>query len=268
MPSISVLMPCYDAGRYLRASVDSAVGQLGPDDELVVQDACSTDGSSELLDEIAAADHRVSVRHERDDGQSDALNRALRRARGDLVCWLNADDLLLPGALAAVRAEVLAGGRTPELVVGGWQLLSANGLVLRENPAERLDHRTVLRRGCYVFSGALLVRRDVLVAGGGYAADLHYVMDFDLMLRLAARRDQLLVRHPLAALRYHRDSKSGDEVGRFFTEALGVRWRGVRHPADVPSAAVGSVVHGMAVATMGLRFGAVYSRLRRKAMTR
>lgn len=267
MPGISVLMPCLNAGVHLRSSVDSALSQLALGDELVVQDACSTDGSAELLDAVAAGDHRVHVRHERDAGQSDALNRALARSRNDLVCWLNADDLLLPGALAAVRTAIDAHGHVPDLVVGGWQLRTGTDEVIRRCPAARLARGPLLVRGCYAFSGALLIRRDTLAACGGFARDLHYVMDFDLMLKLAdVARDQLVVPTPLAALRYHEDSKSGGLGSRFLTEGLAVRWRGLHGPREAGQAAVGSAVHAVGVATARLRFSPTYSRLRRKAL--
>lgn len=267
MSGISVLMPCRNAGEHLEASVRSAVEQFDGDDELVVQEACSDDGSAQLLDELAAADQRIRVRHERDDGQSDGLNRALARARNDMVCWLNADDLLLPGALAAARTAIR--DRAPDLVVGGWRLITGDGTVIRDCPAEPLCRRSLLLRGCYVFSGALVMRAELVADCGGFATGLHYVMDFDLMRRLADRaRCQVLVPTPMAALRYHEASKSGGVGHRFFTEGLAVRWRGLAGPDEALLAAAGSALHGVSVATARLRFSARYSRLRERATHR
>lgn len=265
MSGVSVLMPCRNAGEHLVACVRSAVDQFGDDDELIVQDACSDDGSARVLDELAAADPRIKVRHERDSGQSDALNRALARAGNDLICWLNADDLLLPGALAAVRTAVRRHGHVPELMVGGWRLITGDGTVIRTSPAEPLRRGPLLLRGCYVFSGALLMRADVLADCGGFATGLDYVMDFDLMRKLADRvDDQVVVPQPVAALRYHAASKSGGLGHRFFTEGLTVRWRDLAGPGDAALALAGSVLHGVSVATARLRFTTGYSRLRER----
>ncbi|WP_233439411.1 glycosyltransferase [Lentzea atacamensis] len=259
-------MPCWNAGPYLRSSVDSVVSQLSDQDELIVQDACSTDGSAEVLDAAAAANSGVSVRHEPDGGQSDALNRALRRARNDLICWVNADDLLLPGALDAVRAAISGHGAVPDLVVGAWQMLAPDGQVIRRHPAAALERGRLLVWGCYAFSGAVLIRRDMLVACGGFTENLHYVMDFDLMLKLAdTAADQLVIDHSLAALRFHTTAKSSTCGTRFLTEAFGVRWRGLRGPREVVRAAAGSALHAVGVATLLLRYAPTYSRLRRKA---
>ncbi len=259
-------MPSVNAAGHVRAAVRSAVEQLGERDELVVQDACSTDGTAEFLAEAAAADPRVRVRHERDTGQSQALNRALDRARGDLVGWLNADDLLLPGALDAVRATVARLGRTPDLAIGGWRLLGPSGSVIRTEPALPLERGRLFTHGCYAFSGAVFAKRGLLHGVGAFAEDLHYTMDYDLMLRLAeAEPEQLMVDGtPLAALRYHTGSKSGGSGRRFFTEAITVRKGHCHTPGDVVRAAAGTVLHGVGVATARLRFTDTYAKLRGK----
>lgn len=263
MSRISLLMPCRDAGRYLGASLDSALAELGPADELVVQDGMSSDGSALTLDRAAERDPRVRVRHAGDRGQSDALNHALERAIGDLVGWLNADDLVLPGALAAVRAACSSLARTPDVVVGGWRMITADGSVLRDYPAARLRRTRLLLRGCYAFSGAVLVRRELLVELGGFRADLHYAMDFDLMLRLAgAARSQLVVDTPLAALRLHAASKSGGQTWRFARDGIVVRRRHSRGARESALAVAGTGLSLVSLATFDLRFGSRYSRLR------
>lgn len=256
--SISVLVPAYNPGRFLAPCLASVVPQLGPDDELVVQDSCSDDGSAGVL-AAAAADARVQVRVEKDAGQSDGLNRALARAVGDTVLWLNADDLLLPGALDAVRAAAPAA----DVVVGGWQVVDGTGTVLREYGARALDRRALLRRGCYAFSGALGVRRDLLQSLGGVSRALHYAMDFDLMLRLmAGSPTQVVVPRSLAALRLHPASKTGAQSWRFARDALLVRRHQSRSGPEWAASAVGTAAHVAALATHELRFGPTYTRLR------
>ncbi|HEX7308392.1 glycosyltransferase [Lentzea sp.] len=260
-------MPCLNAGRYLRPCLDSVVDQLGPRDELIVQDALSTDGSAEVLDSYAGRTPKMLVVHEKDGGQSDALNRALKRARGDYVWWVNADDLVLPGAFDLVRAEIERAPHLPDVVVGGWRLVDGGGEVVRESPARELDRGRLLVQGCYAFSGAMLVRRDLLLLLRGYSRDLHYVMDFDLMLKLADTA-QVVVPRPLGALRYHDASKSGGLGRRFFTEGAVVRWRGRRSDLDVVRAVAGTAWHAAGVATARVRFGPAYTRLRERWSSR
>jgi glycosyltransferase involved in cell wall biosynthesis len=263
--TISMLMPCFEPGPYLAPCLDSAVPQLGSGDELLVQDALSGDGSASLLDRVASRDDRIRVRHEADRGQSDALNRALSRATGDLVGWLNADDLLLPGALEAVRAACLAHGGPPDVVVGGWRVIASDAAILREKQAKRLDHSRLLRCGTYVFSGAVLVRREFLADLGGFRVDLHYTMDLDLMLRLAsAAVQQVLLAAPLAAIRVHQTSKSAGPKGRIVRDGLAVRRRYSHGWRDGAAALAGTGFDLAAQATYWLRYTEGYSRLRRR----
>jgi glycosyltransferase involved in cell wall biosynthesis len=259
--AVSILMPCLDPGPYLRAALGGVLAQLGPEDELVVQDACSTDGSAALLDRTAAADERVRVVHERDRGQSDALNRALARCRGELVGWLNADDLLLPGALAAVRRAVEPA--PADLVLGGWQVRDAAGTVLRQETARPLSRLSLLLHGCYVFSGAMLVDRALLRSVGGFREDLHFTMDFDLMLRLAgAASRQVVLGEPIGALRLHATSKSGAQHAGFARDAIRVRREQARGVREAATAVAGTAYHLAAVASHELRFGPTWGRLR------
>ncbi|MEN3356152.1 MAG: hypothetical protein V7637_134 [Mycobacteriales bacterium] len=266
MTTISILMPCFEAGAYLAPCLDSAVPQLAAGDELLVQDALSGDGSAELLDRVAARDGRIQVRHEADRGQSDALNRALSRATGDLVGWLNADDLLLPGALDAVRTACSAHRGMPDVVVGEWQVIAGDSAVLRDRPAARLERGRLLRRGCYAFSGALLVRRELLAGLGGFGVDLHYGMDYDLWFRLAdAAASQLLVAAPLGAVRIHPATKSAGPKGRIVREAVTIRRRHGHGWRDGGAALVGTGLDVAALATYRVRHTRGYSWLRRWA---
>ena len=92
-------MPCRNAGPFLQAAIQSVLSQ--PQClELLVADGCSTDGSLQVLEDLAAADPRLRIVSRSDLGPADALNKAFRAARGTLIGWLNADDLSPPGAFA------------------------------------------------------------------------------------------------------------------------------------------------------------------------
>lgn len=109
---ISVVMPCYNAVRYLEEALASVEAQALPDGvamEILVVDDGSTDGSGALLDALAAGDRRVRVIHQANAGVSAARNAGLNAARGELISFVDADDLLLPGALATLYARSAAG---------------------------------------------------------------------------------------------------------------------------------------------------------------
>src|SRR5689334_16922805 len=105
-PSISLLMPCYNAHAHIETAVRAAMAALEETDELVIQDGASSDGTLDIINRLTSRDSRVRLVSERDDGQADALNKALARARGAYVGWLNADDIIDPEGVRAVRERI------------------------------------------------------------------------------------------------------------------------------------------------------------------
>jgi glycosyltransferase involved in cell wall biosynthesis len=224
-PALSVLMPSFNPGPFLADALASVVPQLGPDDEIVIQDGGSRDGS---IEELAAAyqdDPRVKIVSEPDTGQSDALQRALGRAQNPYIGWLNADDIYYPGALDAVRG-VLRDRPDTDVVYGGATMFADGDRIIRRGVPLDFTVRAFLQHGCHTFSGATFMRTQLVRDAGGFNRDLHYAMDFDLFFRLA-ERDPRYVQLPdtLGGLRWHDASKSGSGSVRFFKEAMRVRLR-------------------------------------------
>lgn len=222
---ISVIVPSYNAGAYLRPALQSAVDQLPGPHEVVVQDGGSTD---ETVDILRSFGERVSWVSAPDGGQSDALNLALARTTGDVVLWLNADDILVPGSLAAAGSAFEA---DPDLafVYGDFDIIGSSGEVLRNYKSSPYSWMRIFARGCYIFSGSLFVRRKALLAMGGIDETLHACMDLDLMLRLdAAGRSRHLGR-TIGQLRMHGANKSTTRLWLFLQETLRVRRRYAGH---------------------------------------
>ena len=180
-PEVSVLIPSFNSGLYIGEAINSALAQQGVSIEVIVQDGGSTDNTLDVL--TAIDDPRLSWVSQPDDGQSDALNRALRRATGEFVIWLNADDLLGADAAAALLATARRHG--VEVVHGNYAIIDERGDVIKPYTSARLEQARLLRHGVYVFSGALLIERHLLLRIGAFDPDLHYAMDYDLLLRLA-----------------------------------------------------------------------------------
>jgi glycosyltransferase involved in cell wall biosynthesis len=183
---VSVLIPSFNSGLYLRQAITSALAQQAVSIEVIVQDGGSTDNTLDVL--TAIDDARLTWMSEPDDGQSDALNRALRRANGEFVIWLNADDVLAPDAAAVLLAA--ARHRGAEVVHGNYRIIDERGDVIKSYTSAPLEQARLLCHGVYVFSGALLIQRQLLLRIGAFDSDLHYAMDYDLLLRLARAAPQ------------------------------------------------------------------------------
>ena len=104
MPAISVIMPVYQAGPFLRDSVRSVLGQTFPDFELILVDDGSTDGSAGLCDTLAGEDSRVRVLHKKNGGVSAARNDGMDLAGGEYIYFCDADDTIAPDALEVSTA--------------------------------------------------------------------------------------------------------------------------------------------------------------------
>ncbi|KAA0249547.1 MAG: glycosyltransferase [Acidobacteria bacterium] len=218
LPRVSVVVPSLDQAAYVRATLESLLSQGYPDLEVLVQDGGSTDGSVEVLREYEG---RVSVRVEKDRGQADAINRGLARATGEVLGYLNSDDVLFPGALRAV-GEAFASRPEAVLVYGRAAYVGPTGeriapVLTRPWEPERLPDL------CYVAQPAAFFRREVLEEIGPFDESLHHAMDYDYWLRIAARYEPSRVVHldrELAGARLHPEAKSVGRWGRGLEEVL------------------------------------------------
>jgi glycosyltransferase involved in cell wall biosynthesis len=217
-PAISVLVPSLNSGRYLGEALKSVFKSELPI-EVIVQDGGSTDNTQDVV--AAFEDNRIRLIVEPDDGQADALNRALSLAQGDFVLWLNADDIVdAEGLRAAVDAA-----QGVDLVYGGSGLIDRGGRRLKTYLPRSLDYHECFRRGTYIFSGSLLIRRSLLQRLGGFAL-LDYCMDFDLLLKLArSRPSDRMIEQGIGFLRVHPESKGERVPWSFFREHWQVAWQ-------------------------------------------
>jgi glycosyltransferase involved in cell wall biosynthesis len=167
---------------------------------------------------------------EPDRGQSDALNRAIARASGEWIAWLNVDDLLYPGLLASANPEA-------DVVFGDFDYIDEAGALLRHHaPGAEFTRERLLADGCYVFSGAALFRRSLFARFGGLNEALRYTMDYELYLRIAPEVRTRYVPRTLGAFRVHGDSKTQGLTWPIFAETARLRRRygGYRAATRVP----------------------------------
>lgn len=186
-------------GRYLRDALESVRLQQEVEVEHVVQDGASSDDTVSVLESVI--DPHLRWRSEPDDGQSDALNRALQAATGDWIAWLNADEFYLPGALCALVTAAEA--RDLDVVYGDTAFVKENGDLLRLQSHHPFRASYLRWYGCYFASCSTIFRREIL---GKIPWDLDFrlAMDWDLYLRLHEAGARFgYVRYPVGAFRMH-----------------------------------------------------------------
>jgi len=260
--SLSLLMPAYNPGAMSRVAVASALAALREDDRLIIQDACSSDGWLDALPD----DPRIEVVSEKDSGQSDALNRALARARTEWVGWLNADDVISAEGLEKLRLDGLV-RQDLDVAYGNSATIDAVGELIREfSPGDvRLD--TLVRQGCVLYSGSVIFRTEFLRDIGGYSSLYHYTMDYELFLRAwsALRSAPAYVPVRVGSLRLHDGTKTDSVPWRFVREAVAARRPYVKGPRLRVYGGVQTLAHALTVATTPLRATRIYRRLRHRS---
>jgi glycosyltransferase involved in cell wall biosynthesis len=227
---ISIVTPSFNGRRYLEQTSRSILTQRGDFGlEWVVVDGGSTDGTVEWLHSLDG-DRRVRWLSEIDRGQSHAINKGLSMAGGDVVAWLNTDDLYTPGALAAV-AEQFARNPAAQWLVGRYEIIDAQGRVIRPSVARykerylrRYRYRALLREN-FISQPAVFWRRAFGQKVGPLDESLHYTMDYDLWLRMGREDDPLFLDRVLAQFRLHETSKTGQANREQFDEQYRVACR-------------------------------------------
>jgi hypothetical protein len=232
-PRVSIVTPSYNQARFLEETIRSVLLQGYPDLQYIVIDGGSTDGSEGILRtyEPWLADW-VS---EKDRGQSHAINKGFARARGEVVAWLNSDDLYTAQAVGvAVRAfsEHPAVG----VVYGDCQHIDAGSHLIRTRllPDHDLGELVVYN---YIAQPATFFRRRAAERVNGVDESLHRAMDFDLWVRLSLAFDFYHVPVCLACFRRHGDAKSS-QPWTFVPEIEAVLER-LFERADLPPAVAG-----------------------------
>ncbi|HEX6806212.1 MAG TPA: glycosyltransferase family 2 protein [Terriglobales bacterium] len=209
-PAISIITPSFNQGSYIEETLKSVNRQEYPRLEHIVVDGGSTDGTLEIVKRYSSLPSYGYLRWiaEPDNGQTDALNKGFRMASGDIIGWLNSDDVYEPTALR-YAAEFF--DRNPEIdfVYGDYKIVDAAGSTLLEKKEIDFDWDILLCGLNYIAQPNVLFRRRVFDALGYLNDSLHYLMDYEFWLRAASRGFRFgRVPLTLAGCRWHLDSKT------------------------------------------------------------
>ncbi|HEY5809923.1 MAG TPA: glycosyltransferase family 2 protein, partial [Povalibacter sp.] len=177
---ISVVTPSYNQGQFIGRTLASVSSQQGVELEHVVFDGGSTDATVSVLE---AFGHGVRWVSEPDHGQAHAVNKGLKVVDGEIVGWLNSDDVYYPGALARVHAY-FAANPDVDVVYGMADHIDTDDVPFESYPTEDWN-RERLAQTCFICQPALFMRRSVVLTHGLLDESLHYCMDYEYWLRLA-----------------------------------------------------------------------------------
>jgi len=222
LPLVTIVTPSYNQVSYLEGTIRSVLEQDYPNIEYMVIDGGSTDGSLEIIQRYAQRlAYWVS---EPDCGQTDAINKGFNRAKGEVLAWLNSDDVYRPGAVAeAVR--YLHDHPQAGMVYGNADYVDDAGQVIGWFPAAQTDYKRLRRGYVHIPQQAMFFRSRLWRMVGPLDPTFYFAMDYDLWVRIAAVTPIHYHPYTWAAFRLHGDAKSLKAAERCWPEMIRVHQR-------------------------------------------
>jgi glycosyltransferase involved in cell wall biosynthesis len=245
MPTISVVIPTFRGGRYLREAVASVAAQTFEDWELIVV----ADGCTELFSDIEKTDHRVRIVRQPRRGASIARNVGIGLAQSELVALLDDDDRMIPERLVS-QLEAMSDKRVG-LCHTQFRIINDEGTPIGLGSSTESQYRDFLLGDGGIMASSVMIRKSVFQAVGGFNSLLYLGEDIDLFYRIARESEFKFLPDVLAEYRTHRDNtwfrrpSSGREIKLILTQHL---WAAENH-GDADD--VQAIRHGLAYLPQG-----------------
>jgi glycosyltransferase involved in cell wall biosynthesis len=218
MNLVSIITPSYNQAPYIEQTIQSVLRQDYPRIEYILIDGGSTDNSFEIIEKYA--DRLAYWISEKDSGQAEAINKGFRRARGEILAWLNSDDYYLPNTISAV---VKCFDENPDVVMvyGDMLAVDGNGRTTNILKYKQLSLEDLL---CFQIIGqpSVFFRRSALEKVGPLDTTFHFMLDHHFWIRLAQQGRILHVPQTWSAARYHAGAKNRARAAEFGLEAFRV----------------------------------------------
>lgn len=205
LPKISVITPSYNQAEFIERTILSIISQNYPNLEYIICDGGSTDNT---IDIIKKYDKQINWWiSEKDKGQTDAINKGMKKATGDIVCWINSDDVLLPGALYNVANYF---NKHPECDF-------ANGYTIEIDKEDRIlkfshiiMNKFFFKKGCYNISQqGMFWKRELFNKTGYLDETFHAKMDVEWLIRVHEHNANIqLIKKHLGAIRIYGETKT------------------------------------------------------------
>ena len=228
-PLVTIVTPSYNQGPFIEATIESVLSQDYPEVEYLVIDGGSTD---ETVDVLRRYDGQLAWDSEPDRGQSHAINKGWARASGEILHWINSDDLLLPGAVSKAVAALT---ERPDAVAvyGAGRVIEADGTDAGMWSKPPPDLRYLMEVNDSILQPSCFARADVIRAVGGVREELHWINDWDLLIRLFRAGPVVALDDELAAWRRYPMTKTQSGGLRRWVEIMRFL-RGWRVPLSAP----------------------------------
>ncbi|HSV86943.1 MAG TPA: glycosyltransferase family 2 protein [Levilinea sp.] len=220
-PKVSVITPSFNQARYLQATIQSVLAQNYPNIEYIIVDGGSKDDSVEIIKQYEP--HLAWWVSEKDQGHADALNKGFTRATGDILAWLNSDDLYYPSTVSEAVA-ILSANPHVGMVYADANLIDSDGHFAAKFAARQTDYKRLLRGSVHIPQATTFYRADIWRAVGLFDLSF-FAFDYEMWVRFSKVSDLLYVPRLWADFRLHDEGKSVINDNRFYPDMLNVHRR-------------------------------------------
>lgn len=219
-PLVSVVTPSYSQGEFIEDTILSVKNQHYPNIEHIVVDGGSSDNTLEILRKYQNV-YNLRWVSEQDKGQTDAVNKGISMAKGEIIGWLNSDDCY---TLDALKIAVEAFRDVPEagMIFGEHYIMDGTGSLYGKRAAKGFKQEAIIEHPEWVCSPSMFVKRSVLLQTGALDVNLSYAMDYDLFIRLSRITQIISIPIPMVYFRKHKRSKTQTSPSAHWREVLDI----------------------------------------------
>jgi len=205
LPLVSVIVPSFNQGRFIRETLDSILSQDYRPLEILVIDGGSTDNTVEVLQSYG---NRPELKwwSEPDEGVTDAVNKGLKRVAGEILAIQSSDDVYLPGAIRTA-VEAMAAQEDVALVYGDVEYIDEHSRLVAQEILAPFDLKRYLGRFSYIPQPSTFFRASVAKEIGGWRQEVSYAADADYWMRIATGQKVKKLDRVIARYRYHSEQR-------------------------------------------------------------
>ena len=205
-PKISIITPSYNQGQFIEETILSVINQNYPLIEYIIIDGGSTDNTIEIIKKYTK--HITYWVSEKDSGQSEAINKGFKRATGDIVCWLNSDDILMPNAIREV-ANFFEENNDVNILNGYTVVIDKKSNILFNLFLLNQKKWYACHGIYYIAQPSLFWRRKIFESIGLLREDFHTLMDKEFLIKMFEKNMEIRnFKKILAGFRLHESSKT------------------------------------------------------------